>query len=166
MKRFTYTLILIFIFSANICLAQKAKFICHFINEAEDPLNEVVVNVYKGNDLIIKTYSKKRSKVSLDLEMNAQYTIELVKEGYITKRIGVDTKAKKIIGNYIEPFEFMMEMIEIVRTEDVDFSELDFPVALIKYYDNKAKFDFVVDYTKEMKEEQNKVIKKMYAVNN
>lgn len=114
-------------------------------------MKDITINLYQENDLIsTKNWNK---KFDYELEIDKYYTLELVKEGFITKRIAIST----FDGDKgAEPFMFVMELLK--KRDGVDESELDFPSALIEYKKNKGNFNFNVDYSKSIKKEQETVL--------
>ena len=128
------------------------SFTGYLIDTQDKKIKDVTVVVYDGNEKLVTTKTK-ANKFTTDLHLNKYYTIEFVKDGYVSKRIGISTLADT---DDIEPFMFLMEMIEEV--EGIDTSVLDFPSALIEYRKGKGRFDFVVDYTRQMKEEQENIL--------
>lgn len=131
----------------------QVTFSGYLVDEENQKMKDVSVNLYQGNEKISSQVWSKKFEYNLELE--AYYTIELIKEGFITKRIAIST----FQGNKnAEPFMFVMELIK--ERIGVDNSELDFPTAIIKYKKNKGEFNFDETYSKSVKKEQEELLKK------
>ena len=131
----------------------QVNFTGYLVDERNDKMRDVTINLYEENTMVSSdTWGK---KFSYDLKIDKYYTLELVKEGFITKRIAIST----FDGDKgAEPFMFVMELLK--KREGVDESELDFPSALIEYKKSKGSFNFNVPYSKSIKKEQQLVLEK------
>lgn len=125
----------------------QVNFMGYLQDEAGKSMKDITINLYEENNLIsTETWTK---KFSYDLKIDRYYTLELTKEGYITKRIAIST----FDGDKgAEPFMFVMELLK--KRKGVDESDLDFPSALIEYKKSKGSFNFNVPYSKSIKKEQ------------
>ena len=133
-------------------LFAQVKFTGYLVDENDDKMKDVTVKLYEQNELIsTKKWSK---KFDYELEMEKYFTMELIKEGFISKRIAISTFEG---DKGAEPFMFVMELYK--SREGIDESELDFPAAIIEYKKNKGEFSFNVPYTKKIKKEQEEAIK-------
>jgi len=131
----------------------QVTFAGYLVDEKNEKMKNVSINLYQDNDLVsTKKWSK---KFEYDLKLEAYYTMELVKEGFISKKVAISTFEG---DKDAEPFMFMMELIK--ERKGVDNSELDFPTAIIKYKKNKGEFNFDVAYSKSVKKEQAELLKK------
>ena len=131
----------------------QVTFAGYLVDEENEKMKDVVINLYQDNEKISTQMWSKKFEYNLKLE--SYYTLELVKEGFIPKRVAISTFEG---DKSAEPFMFMMELIK--EREGVDNSELDFPTAIIKYKKNKGEFNFDVAYSKSVKKEQEELIKK------
>lgn len=122
------------------------------VDETNKSMRDVTINLYEENNLISTVVWAK--KFSYDLKLQKYYTLELVKEGFLPKRIAISTFEG---DKGAEPFMFVMELIK--KREGIDDSDLEFPSALIEYKKNKGQFSFNVDYSKSIKKEQDEVLK-------
>ena len=143
-------LLLAFFVFVNVVCAQ-VNFSGYMVDEENKSMRDVTINLYEENNLISTVVWAK--KFSYDLKLQKYYTLELVKDGFMPKRIAISTFEG---DKGAEPFMFVMELIK--RREGVDDSELDFPSALIEYKKNKGQFNFNVDYSKSIKKEQDGVL--------
>lgn len=143
---------ILFCISLSVNVFSQVSFTGYLVNEGDEKLKDVSVLLYQGNDLI--STQKWSKKFEYDLDMEKYYTMELVKDGFITKRIAISTFEG---DKGAEPFMFVMELFE--KRDGVDESELDFPSAIIEYKKNKGVFSFNVPYSKNIKKEQNEALK-------
>lgn len=124
----------------------QTMFTGYLVNEDNQKVKDAQVNLYASNEKIsTKKWSK---KFDYTLEMGNQYTIEIIKEGYFTKRISISTEGG---DKNAPPFLFVMEL----KSQTNKGSDDDFPSALIKYMKNEGAFNFDVKYAKNMKKEKN-----------
>lgn len=130
---------------ANFVHAQ-VNFSGYMVDKENKSMRDVTINLYEENTLISTTVWGK--KFSYDLKLQKYYTLELMKEGFLPKRIAISTFQG---DKGAEPFMFVMELIK--KNEVVDDSDSDFPSAIIEYKKNKGQFNFNVDYSKSLKKE-------------
>lgn len=101
-------------------------------------IRDAKVYIYADNDLIgKKTLSGKNLRC--ELELDKYYTLEVKKEGYLAKRIVVNTHTSS--ANQIErlqTFAFSVTLFQPDKFNGRNISELDFPTALL-YIDEKKK---------------------------
>lgn len=116
----------------------------------------VTVNLYDGNTMISSYKTKKNAKFAIDAPENKHYTLEFVKEGFVTKRVIINTKL--LPENRIEEKDFAFDVYMIQEKEGVDYSILDFPIALIEYRKSVRAFDYNKKYTRKMRDVQNEVV--------
>jgi hypothetical protein len=148
MKNILLTVILLMIIQTT---KAQVNFSGYLVDEDNKGMKDVTINLYEENNLISTV--KWVKKFSYDLKLQSYYTLELVKEGFIPKRIAISTFEG---DKGAEPFMFVMELIK--KRPGVDDSDLDFPSALIEYRKNKGEFNFNVDYSKSIKKEQEEVL--------
>lgn len=125
----------------------QVNFSGYMVDEENKNMKDVTINLYEENNLISTVSWAK--KFSYDLQLQKYYTLELIKEGYLPKRIAISTFEG---DKGAEPFMFVMELIK--QREGVSNSEADFPSALIEYKKNKGQFNFNVDYSKSVRKSE------------
>ena len=115
-----------------------------------EPLDEISVQLFEGNKMILQEDVKKGGKLKYTLYSNRVYTLQLNKDGYYTKRISISTR---IPEDYLgkELFEFEIGMIPRGGEEIQDEGLLDYPSALIGFHPKYDKFYYDVDYDKQLK---------------
>ena len=149
-----YTLILLAI---NLLLSFTAftqvTFTGYLVDADEKKIKNVEVNLYQGNEkLSTKNWDK---KFDYNLELEKYYTIELVKEGFISKRIAISTFEG---DKGVEPFMFVMELV--ATEKGIKGMDEDYPSALIKYKKDEGSFNFDIQYAKNIKREEKAAKKK------
>jgi hypothetical protein len=143
--------VILFILSST--MSAQVSFTGYLVDTEEQKLKDVEVNLYKGNE---KLSSKKWSKkFDYDLELETYYTLELVKVGFIAKRIAISTFQG---DKGAEPFLFVMELV--AKIDGVEGLDEDYPSALIKYKKDEGSFNFDVKYAKNLKKEEKLAKKK------
>lgn len=113
----------------------QIEFRGYIVNEKGKKLNNVEIKLYEDNSLIHSDYIA--NKFAYNLWINKYYTIELSKEGYFTKRIVFSTLASVY---YADPFECDIELIK--KSDDIDDSDFDFPVAIVEYNQYQGDFHY------------------------
>jgi hypothetical protein len=126
---------------------------------ADSDLSNVTVNLYKRNEIVNTFVTNASGGFEMKLDLGNNYTFEVIKEGYITKRLAVNATSNKIIKNRVANFDFFCELIPY--KDGVDTSELDFPITIIELNEKKGEFEYVASYTKSMAKEQEKVIEQL-----
>ncbi|TXB65767.1 hypothetical protein FRY74_04160 [Vicingus serpentipes] len=148
MKRF---LLFTYLFIFPMLIFSQVNFTGYLVDEENNKMRDVTINLYEDNNLV--SSDKWAKKFSYDLELEKYYTLELIKEGFIPKRVAISTFEG---DKGADPFMFVMELLK--KREGVDESDLDFPSALIEYKKSKGSFNFNVPYSKSIKKEQSEVL--------
>ena len=148
--KFFITIIFSILIFVDVSYSQ-VNFTGYLVDKENKKMKDVVINLYKGNEQISST--KWSNKFDYDLALETYYTIELIKEGFIPKKIAVSTFQG---DKGAEPFLFVMELVAVKdATKDVDS---DFPSALIEYKKDEGSFDFDEDYAKNLKKAQKEAL--------
>lgn len=127
--------------------------------EKNVPIDGVVVKLYKENEELhweeITSVVYHEHSFSFNLNKNTYYTVEVSKNGYVPRSIGISTSLPDnvIIGDVKFTFEFELELFK--EKKNVDDYYLDFPVALIKYNETSQVFEYDSKYTKHNKSKIN-----------
>ena len=122
---------------------------------------EVTVNLYDDNTVISTFTTEKNARFAIDAPIAKHYTVELVKEGFVTKRVIINTKQVYKSKERVEDFDFNVHLIH--EEQEVDYSILDFPMALIEYKKSIKGFEYNKKYTRQMHKPQNKLIAEGFA---
>ncbi|MBN8697641.1 MAG: hypothetical protein J0L87_14005 [Bacteroidetes bacterium] len=126
------------------------------VHKAE-PLDGVTIKLYKENEELvweqITSIPYHDHSFSFSLLRNSHYSIEVSKEGYISRLVSIDTRLPDDIqvntGNRFV-FEFEVDLVKEIKMKD-DFY-IDFPIAIISYNMITGVFENHDDYTKHIKE--------------
>ena len=113
----------------------QIEFKGYIVNEKGKKLNNVEIKLYEENSLIHSDFIT--NKFTYNLWLNKYYTVEISKEGYLTKRIVISTLASVYDA---EPFECDIELIK--KSDDLDGFDFDFPVAIVEYKQYQGGFHY------------------------
>ena len=93
-----------------------------------------------------------KSKFEFALEYDCQYVFSYIKEGYVTKKVEVNTNVPKEKQSLeFEPFKFDVEIFK--QYEGVNTVIYNQSVGKIKFNDVLNEFDYDTDYTKSIQSE-------------
>ncbi|MBK9283612.1 MAG: hypothetical protein IPM51_04755 [Sphingobacteriaceae bacterium] len=81
------------------------------------------------------------------LDKNKYYTIKISQKQCVTKLISIDTETPEMINNK-HIFQFETSMLKEADATKLDKMVLDFPAALIMYYEGISGFEFCLEYDK------------------
>lgn len=118
--------------------------------------NDVVVRLYQGNELVAAYTTDWTGKFFLNLAAGELYTLELEKSGFITKRVAINTEAKDLNAN-IAQYRFELNLIP--EEYGQDYSELDFPIAILKLDERNGEFKSIERYRNQMVRIEERVLK-------
>jgi hypothetical protein len=121
------------------------------VSDANGKLDGCNIHVFKGNERIGEQVTGKSGRFDMHLGLGQEYAIEFSKEGFLPKRVLVDTRADlpKDVGQ-IEPLMMEMSMLPADKYAGADTDELDFPFAIIRYHKGAKAFVQDQDYTADM----------------
>lgn len=97
------------------------------------------VLVFQGNEPLTEQMTGRDGKFATGLPIGGEYAIEFRREGYMPKRVLVDTRMDKLPeGTLIfEPLDLTVSLLEMERYAGADADVLDFPCAIVRW-DRKA----------------------------
>ncbi len=116
----------------------------------------VTIKLYDDNRLISDYKTDKKGKFAVGAPKAKHYTLEFSKKGFVTKRVIINTRKVLATQRRLEDFDFNVHLIE--EREGVNYSILDFPIALIEYKKSIKGFDYNKKYTRQMHKIQNEVV--------
>ena len=110
-------------------------------------VNGAVVNLYNGKTKV-KSYTTGPDGIfNFKLELNKDYTVEVTKNGFITKKINFNTEVPDdVTGVFIS--EFAMGLYE--TCDGVDVSAFDAPVDMITFNKKQKQFESDKSYVSKM----------------
>lgn len=123
--------------------------------EKDIPIDGVIVKLYKENEEMhweeVTSVVYHEHSFSFTLNKNNYYTVEISKQGYVTRSVGISTTLPDnvIIGDVKFTFEFEVELFK--EKKNTNDYYLDFPVAIIKYSETSGVFEYDAKYTKHIK---------------
>jgi hypothetical protein len=115
------------------------------ITDGDKKLEGVEVVVYEGNEVVGRQVTDKSGRFGLGLGLQKEFAIVFEKEGFLPKRMLVDTRAKipaEVVD--IAPISMEMSMLVADKYEGADTDVLDFPFAIVKW--NRQAMAYVQDY--------------------
>ncbi|MEO8587971.1 MAG: hypothetical protein ABI432_01265 [Flavobacteriales bacterium] len=121
------------------------------ITDGEKKLEGCEVLVYDGNDMVGRQVTDRSGRFNLGMGLGKEFAIEFRKEGFLPKRILVDTRAdlpKDLVE--IAPLDMEMSMLTASKYEGADTDVLDFPFAIVKYDKKAMAFTQDHQYTTDM----------------
>lgn len=114
------------------------------ISDGDKKLAGCEVVVYEGNEIVATQLTDKSGRFGLGLGLQKEFAIVFQKEGFLPKRMLVDTRGKvpAELENLV-PIEMEMSMLRAEKYEGADTDVLDFPFAMVKW--NRQVLAFVQD---------------------
>jgi tetratricopeptide (TPR) repeat protein len=128
------------------------------ISELEmQPLARATANLYEGTNKIQSIQSAADGSFSFKLEINKQYTIEVVKDGLVGKKISFNTTMPdEEKGTWINEFSIGL----IKYCDGVDYSALKEPVDIVKFDPKRRQYVSDKDYVSRMRPKIENVLAK------
>ena len=123
------------------------------ITDGENKLVGAEVVIFKGNEQLEAVKTDKGGRFKVKLEMNQDYGMEFRQEGFVAKRIAIDTRMPKPKpGQEFElvPLDITISLLEKARYDGAPTDDLDFPFALIKFNKRTLTFEQDAEYTMGM----------------
>ncbi|MBK9175211.1 MAG: hypothetical protein IPM46_02505 [Flavobacteriales bacterium] len=121
------------------------------ITDGQKKLEGCSVIVYEGNDVVGRQQTDKNGRFGLGLGLQKEFAIVFEKEGFLPKRVLVDTHAKipaEVLS--IAPIDMEMSMLVESKYEGADTDVLDFPFAIVKWDRRLLAFTQDYQYTADM----------------
>ncbi len=121
------------------------------ITDGTQKLTDCEVLAFEDNERIAAVNTGRTGKFSLLLPIGSLYTLEFRREGFVPKRIVVDTRAdvsKALLSDL--PLDLMISLLAVDKYNGVDTDVLDYPFAIIKYDKKADAFLEDTEYTRSM----------------
>lgn len=119
------------------------------------PIDGITVTMYKENEALewdeITCVKDHEHRFLFYLQPNSYFTIEVSKDGYVSRMIGISTALPEDVLKKGKKYLFDFEVTMFKKTKGVDTYYLDFPVALIAYNIKNKRFENNANYTKHIK---------------
>ncbi len=88
-------------------------------------------------------------KFTMELALDATYTLSVEKDGFVTKKLQFDTKAPaSAAAAGFKPFEFSVSLFK--QYDDINIVVFNQPVGMIKYDAAVEDFNYDTDYTRSI----------------
>lgn len=121
------------------------------ISDGEKKLAGCELVVYEGNDIVATQVTDKSGRFGLGLGLGKEFAIVFQKEGFLPKRILVDTRAKIPVEiQELAPLDMEMSMLLASKYEGANTDMLDFPFAIVKWNRQLGAFTQDQQYTADM----------------
>ncbi len=123
------------------------------ITDGENKLAGGEVIVYRDNEQVASITTDKSGKFHTELLINAEYGLEFRHEGFVAKRISINThmpKPKPDQEFELVPIDMNVSMLERTRYQGANTDDLDFPFAMIKFNKKTMAFEQDLEYTMGM----------------
>lgn len=121
------------------------------ISDGDKKLAGCELVVYEGNDIVATQVTDKSGRFGLGLGLGKEFAIVFQKEGFLPKRILVDTRAKIPVEiQELAPLDMEMSMLLASKYEGANTDMLDFPFAIVKWNRQVGAFTQDQQYTVDM----------------
>lgn len=121
------------------------------VTNGDDRLAGCRVIVYKGNDMVAEQVTGKSGKFALGVPLGDQYALEFKAEGFIAKRIIVDTRADVPAEELVfVPLDMVVGMLAASKYTGADTDALDMPFAIVRFNPRTKAFEDDLQYTRDM----------------
>ena len=153
MLRISYIIVIIFSFFPEFVWTQQGESERYLeirgISEFDmEPLSRATINLYEGSNLIKTVNSGSDGTFSFKLDMNKQYTIEVTREGFISKRIVFNTRMPdEEKGTWMNEFSIGL----FKSCSGVNYDILKQPVDQVSFDARRREFISDKDYVNNMR---------------
>ena len=145
-------------FDSTECLVISGKIETGYFADEEKSNNYKVELIY-FNTKIDSVVKKDSRSFKFILRKNSIYTLRITKEGYVPKLISINTFLDN--GNQnIYYFQFETDLLRTDTKGIFDPEALEFPIALVGFYEELQAFDFNKEYTSNIKKSMYLISKK------
>lgn len=121
------------------------------ITDGEDRLAGCEVITYQGNERLSSATTDKSGKFAVQIAVNGEYALELRKDGFLSKRIVVDTRTGIDPADLVlAPLVMDVSLLKADRYQGANTDELDFPFAIVRYDKAQHAFTQDMEYTMAM----------------
>ncbi len=100
--------------------------------------NDHQVILYKDNELVSQQKSQRKVGFFLELDIDAMYTIRIVKPGFQDKMMYIDTTLPKDLVTYPD-YELFVNLLP-PNAQNIDPFYTDFPSAIVRWNDEMGGF--------------------------
>lgn len=125
---------------------------------------EATITLYEDNEVINTFKTPRNGRFQLLLHTDKYYTLEVTKQGYVQKRISIDTN----MGNRqisVPVYECDLDIIPDNLFRGIDIGDLDFPMAIVSFKPKTHDFAHNEIYTSTMRTTYEGLLKEAHAKN-
>ncbi len=160
MPRILISVFLIAFFSGISSFAQESERYLEVRGTSElemQPLSSATANLYEGTNKIQSIQTASDGSFSFRLEINKQYTIEVIKNGLVGKRISFNTTMPdEEKGTWMNEFSIGL----VKYCDGVDYGALKEPVDIVKFDPKRRQYVSDKDYVSRMRPKIENVLAK------
>ena len=121
------------------------------ITDGERKLADCEVVVYQGNEVVARSTTDRSGRFGMELDLGAEYMLEFRKEGFLPKRIAVDTRTDIPLEKLVYgPLALDVGLLSSEKYSGVDTDVLDFPFAIVRYDKRQHTYAADAEYTTAM----------------
>ncbi len=120
-------------------------------------LKGATIEIFESNRKIKSIQTHDNGKFSIDLDLNKDILVKIKKQGFITKKIIVNTK----VDYPNDEYDFVFQIGMLPKVSGLDINEIKKPVTKISYNKKIEEFDYEKQYTEQVRAELNKLTKKI-----
>lgn len=121
------------------------------VTSGDAKLPGCMILVYKGNEVVAEQLTGKSGKFALGIPVGDQYALEFKIDGYVPKRIIVDTRADVPAEELVfVPLDMVVGMMAASKYEGADTDVLDMPFAIVRFNPKTKAFEDDLEYTRSM----------------
>ncbi len=111
------------------------------ITAGDERLEGCEVVIFRHNELVEQFSTGKSGKYSVSLPLNALFSLEFRRTGYVPKRVQIDTHFPGATEDvYFEPLLIDIGLLPESKYKGVSTDELDYPFAFIRYNEREEAF--------------------------
>jgi hypothetical protein len=121
------------------------------VTNGDAKLPGCLILVYKGNEVVAEQVTGKSGKFALGIPVGDQYALEFKIDGYVPKRIIVDTRADVPAEELVfAPLDMVVGMMAASKYAGADTDALDMPFAIVRFNPKTKAFEDDLEYTRGM----------------
>ncbi|MFC2152712.1 energy transducer TonB [Bacteroidota bacterium] len=118
--------------------------------QGENVNSKGLSRLFEKDQFIKEIQTDKSGKFEINLALNKDYIFEFSHEGYITKKIHINTEVPNhLINSSFTPIYFRVELTK--QCEIFDTLAFQKPIGIIRFYEEIKDFDYDVDYSFEVR---------------
>ena len=128
------------------------------VTDEKGPVGNVKIELHQNNKIINTIESSADGKYSLQLPINGDFYISLVKEGYVTKKFLASTQgiSEKRLKQKFNPVSVETKIRK--KVNEIDYSIYEQPMSKFYFDTPKDRFDFDLSYQNLMQKNEALVI--------